>query len=495
MEIFYTAMENTLARMILFLNTKQRMDVSIRWACPDCIQSSLWMDEDLLVLENFMIFTASPAYSLASGRHPDCDGMISCDAYIYHILKEENGVNTCGLKITRMDVGFENRGGKAVIQSIHWYTVQDMEPWIYACDPGFSGMEMDVPFETISEPVPSEIFCAVKKQINRIWDRLEINSDEKIKNIFQVAGNRIGAAGDTPWAAGGSELSLAGPAIGLTASPAVWMNGEEQVQAWYPAELFCLAGAPEGHQVVCRCFYYVYCTFVRDRGGWRRTTQWATLFLRLPDTPYHRGKHYDKISADMLPWTLENESMPGNYPEDSYAIENIINGWVYGCRRGRLCEFYETYMKNCGFTPEMWIKSQGEKTPKLGGEKEILHKLSEMDANYHPGMYTFHTAATPLIEISADGQSATGTWFDHSATNLSGGDSGAERIPYMVFVARYRHHFQKIDGTWYLTDFFWEPLISLDDWIFDRKHSAGQAVRENAGLYPEAFSLDIYSCK
>ncbi len=173
-----------------------------------------------------------------------------------------------------------------------------------------------------------------------------------------------------------------------------------------------------------------------------------TLFLRLPDTPYRRGKRYDKISVDMLPWTLRNEPGPGDYPEDSYAIENIINAWAYTCRRGRLCEFYETYMKNSGFTPGMLIKSQGEKTAKLNGEKEILHKLSEMDANYHPGMYTFHTATTPLIEISADGQSASGTWFDHSATNLAAAIAGGT-IPYMVFVARYRHHFHKIDGTWF----------------------------------------------
>ena len=478
METFYTAMENTLAHMILFMNRKQQTDGAVLAGCSD---SRMIIDEDIRTLKDFMIFTASPAYALETGKDDSFDGMISCDAYIYHIVKTENGRNACGLKITRMDVGVENRRGEAVIRSLCWYTVQDMEPWIYAGDPGFLGMEKDCPSGETGENVSSETFCAVKKQINRIWDRLQISTDKRLRDMFCVPG--------------GLEPPSDGPFIGITASPAVWMAGEGKAQAWYPAELFGLGGDGEKSMTVCRCFYYVFCEFSRGRDGWSMTGQWSRPFLRLPDTPYRRGKRYDKISVDMIPWTLRNEPGPGDYPEDSYAIENIINAWAYTCRRGRLCEFYETYMKNSGFTPGMLIKSQGEKTAKLNGEKEILHKLSDMDARYHPGMYTFHTATTPLIEISVDGRTAVGTWFDHSATNLSGSAFEDSKIPYMVFVARYRHHFRKIDGKWFLTDFFWEPLISLQDWSFDRKHSGGLAARKNAVLYPEAFSSDIYSCK
>ncbi|MBB5264942.1 hypothetical protein HNP82_002081 [Catenibacillus scindens] len=481
---FYTAMENAMAHMIFYMNRNQKTDVSALAGYLNCLPESLKIDGDIQEQKNFIIFTVSPAYSQDRQNHSGFDGMISCDAYIYHLLKGGEEKSACGLKITRMDIGFRKNGDEGRIESVFWYTVQDMEPWSYRgkiTEPETAGIGDGFGAETTSGSLSSEDYLVIKKQVNRPWDQLAISSDEELRRMFCVPG--------------GIEQPDLGSLIGLTSSPAMEITGRNQIQVWYPVELFGIHGNMEGHPSVCRCFYYVNSLFSKDEGKWQMTGQKGWPVLRLPDTPYPQGQRYDKISVDMFPWTLGNEELPGIFEEDSYKIENIINAWVYGCRRGRLCEFYENYMKNDGFVPEMLIRSRGAQTPKLHGEDEILHKLSGMDARYHPGMYTFHTATTPLIEISVDGRTAVGTWFDHSATNLSGSAFEDSKIPYMVFVARYRHHFRKIDGKWFLTDFFWEPLISLKDWSFDRKHSGGLAARKNAVLYPEAFSSDIYSCK
>lgn len=137
----------------------------------------------------------------------------------------------------------------------------------------------------------------------------------------------------------------------------------------------------------------------------------------------------------------------------------------------------------------MYINSNENCTP-LIGLPDILNKLSGMDSHFVHRMYSYHTAANPLIEISEDGCYAKGTWFDHSATNLyspKACEGGLAAIPYMVFIARYVHEFRKIDGQWYLTGFYWEPLINLCDWQFNLEKSEGIVRYKDKINYPLAF--------
>ena len=59
----------------------------------------------------------------------------------------------------------------------------------------------------------------------------------------------------------------------------------------------------------------------------------------------------------------------------------------------------------------------------------------------------------------------------------------------MVFVNKYVHKFEKIDGHWCLTDFYAEPMISLQDWKFDMIHSKGYVHTSETGQYPQRFEL------
>ena len=537
MDIFYTAMENTMAHLILYLNKisgPQTLELLLS-------QKSLSVDVAPVLCQNRRraVLTASPAWSLAG--EPDCpegDGSMVCDAYVYEVCSgaDEGGEGaSCRLYMTQMKVSFVNEGGLAKICKLNWQVLQTMEPWAYGNENiclEAAATNAPAPFDCFGfGRVPSDIYIAIRKAVVYPWDQLWLKEDSAQNGQLYVCGGLPG--------------NLKKPLIGVTTFPAVEITGEGKARARLVAQVFGIGENACQEQMVVRCFYLVEYVLEKQGQEWKLSQTVLRPMMRVPDTPYRQDRRYDKISADILPWELGNCRTPvphpqppaqslepfagypvqpahpsagypvqpghpsagrpvpsehpstdysaqpgqpadslqqsGDFTQDSYAIENIVNGWVYACRRGQLCRFYKAYMKHDGFVPTMHIRSQGAKTKKLVGEKEILGKLSGMDARFRPGMLTFHTATTPLVEISSDGTRATGTWFDHSATNLSGGDAASEEIPYMVFVARYRHEFCKLDGKWYLTDFFWEPLISLDDWIWNSgEHVKGQ-VSEGVG--------------
>lgn len=466
MDIFYTAMENTMAHKILNLNQTQIYDKTVLEKTFSGCRSALEIDEIFKEKRRRIIFTCSPSYCLENtGEH--MTGRMECDAYVYEVTPG----NACRLMMSQMSAVFENTHGTANICEFRWKVLQTMEPWVYS--------EESADLANISVITPEQCDC-LKTLGSRDYGEIR---DEAVRQWDQLWLQEITASGRQLYGPGGLPENIEKPLVGLTSFVAAdlldssnFMSAQDgcRARAAFTAEVFGIGNNSSHGSVVARCFYLTEYEMEKSKDQWiiRNTT--IRPLLRLPDTPYEQGKRYDKISVDIVPWILDNQRPSGKFTEDSYAVENIIHSWVYACRQGQLCRFYETYMKHEEFTPTMLIRSQGAKTARLVGEKEILGKLSGMDANYHPGMLTYHCATTPLIRISEDGTRATGTWFDHSATNLSNGDINQRRIPYMVFVARYRHEFRKIAGKWYLTDFFWEPLISLADWMWDRDKDDAQ---------------------
>lgn len=502
MDRLYTAMENSLAHFIydfnenclalkdspcaweLFLDAGDTcMDIDGTWKALG--KTELWemltsmQEKQKAMGRTFFIFASSPAYDCEGTR-----GRLSCDTYVYVYEKEGGGGLGCQLRIMRMDLAFLWSEGAARICECQWRTIQTMEPW---SDPGKRG-EMGVPLGAalrdkgllgLSGVQSPEAYVLLKKLANRLWDRLLENTEElfeneaeatRLKTFFQTADE---------------------------ARPPVVISGPVSVelsQSGFSARVVAVVEVFKvkqggGGSVVERSFAYVRLLAGKNGGSWKICSAQARTVFVLPDTAYTPGVRYDKFSCGLLPWTLHNHNQTGQWIGDSYAIENIINQWVYACRRGELTKFFEKYMADEAFVPKMWIKSQGEGTPKLEGTEAIQARLEGMDRHFVNRMYSYHTATTPLIEISSDGQSATGTWYDHSATNLSSEAISPTKIPYMVFVARYVHKFRKFHGQWYLTDFFWEPLIHLEPWHFDLNRSKGWVQLDGAGNYPQVFAF------
>lgn len=503
MDYFYTAMENTLAHFIYYFN-ENSLAFSHRpcaWelfeeAENTCFQideqkKSVGKSELWQMLENiqnrqkesgrqYFIFASSPIYSCENGL-----GRISCDTYVYTYEKGEKGSLGCRLRIMRLDLAFRIAEGKVRIWQCQWHTIQTMEPWP---DESHEAQRQAASFDALPMDVPgtddARDYMSLKKLVNRLWDRLlentselfvRVSEEKKLKAYFQTGDKNV-------------------PAIVISGPVAVNISENKTALAVSLAEVFKvrrLVKETDGNagQCVERSFSYIRFEAHKNGGEWKISKTEADRIFMLPPAPYVPGIRYDKISQGLRPWTLHNENRPGEWIKDSYAIENIMSRWVYACRRGELEKFFYRYMSDDGFVPEMLIKSQGEGTPGLSGKDAITARLGGMDKHFVNRMYSYHTATTPLVEISSDGQSAKGTWFDHSATNLSGEAKSPTQIPYMIFVARYVHEFHKFHGQWYLTNFFWEPLIHLEPWQFDLNRSEGWVSREDTKNYPDAFAF------
>lgn len=65
-------------------------------------------------------------------------------------------------------------------------------------------------------------------------------------------------------------------------------------------------------------------------------------------------------------------------------------------------------------------------------------------------VWSLHTAATPSIEISDDGTTATGTWYLLCPCTLVRDDDEAEKDAVLI-TGSYQDRFRKVDGRWYFT--------------------------------------------
>ena len=496
---FYTAMENAMARMVFCLNENllaKNDGLAGLIDGKDNIKASvddvLWADNrsDLICQLNdierkraeegrkFFMFAMSPSFALKEEYEMENDGWSSCDIYCYE-NDETSGILSCRLRIMKLEIAFIHHDGQALIREFHLYTIQTMKAWPYVLK---QTQNESVPFgigkiPNFAEP-SSEVYLRAEKTVNLLWDRLLRNiedlfekkdGDDGLKNIFDSGNSKR-------------------PVLGLTSSPLVSVRTDTTIDVVSPVQIFNLCTEAPNVQTVQRAFYYIKYHMALIDQVWKIEDSKVFYLFALPDIAYIPGKRYDKISYDLIPWTLYYADTPYMYMDDVYAIENILNTWLYGGRRAQLLNFYENHMKNDSFIPEMTMKSFGEKSPVHKGEAAILKKLSELESHYIPGMFSFHMATTPVIIFSKDGKSARGTWFDHSATNLGRKKGDHGNISYMVFVGRYMHEFKKIGNKWYMTRFFGEPLLGMDDWEYDPMNTDGWVVSHQERDYPQPFA-------
>ena len=214
----------------------------------------------------------------------------------------------------------------------------------------------------------------------------------------------------------------------------------------------------------------------------------AKPVMYLPLMPYIPGVRYDRFSTGTGAAELDIAGMPGADPKDAYEIENIMGAWAICGRRGELTRFAARYMTHPELKTELHIASQGpEASPAITGIEAICQRFAGMEARFINHRYSMHIPTTPVVEIAADGQTACGTWYDHSATCLASGNE--PRFNFMVFVARYKHEFVRLDGKWYVGKFYWEPLIHLQEWTVDEAHVQGWITRQDDRNFPMPMEL------
>ncbi len=500
MRNIYTDMENLLAQVIQYMNTNMLLSrfPSLYMLFDISEESSISFHSDqvpfkgtmniykelmrierqvLMESDHHIFFTAAPVFITDPVRCKECDGAISCDLFDYHQYTAD-GKEACMLHVRRLDIGFVYRDGMLKIRRFFTDAIQTYEPWFYMeKHPAEQAFEV---FDSVG-PIDAEDYIALKKTHNYLWDRLLETEEASAEGGTDAAAVLKRILRDA------SLRDEKYPATGITGLLCVDMEKDSgSAKCSQMVEVFRIVENASSMKLV-RSLWQVQTECGYRDGDWAITKVAAQPVMYLPLSDYIPGVRYDRWSMGPKTWDLVNEPMPGGKPEDLYEIENIMGEWAIHGRRGDLSGFAGKYMTNPALTPQLAIMSQGETTPVREGIEAIRERFAGMDARFRNHRYSMHVPTTPVVEVSADGRHAVGTWYDHSATCLASGEE--TRFPYMVFVARYRHEFVKIDQKWYVKRFYWEPLIHLREWELDLAHTDGWAARDDDRNYPEPLEL------
>lgn len=472
---------------------------------------------------------ASPAYRLSKDRRT---GAVSLDTFTYRFYREKGtGAMACRVVMKRAEAKFTRQGNGAVMTSLRWDTIQEMEPFFYE-GKEWKGVSGNYP----SLPGPGRL---------KAEDRLEIRSMQNMffERRFHQAEKLLSGEPD-------AELSipylgitgLSGKTailqelkkhleresrnnhcylfLGITGFPVMEgaeADGEEaaaeespyaakdpcgasgfaaegcgRAKGMFLAEVFQvyagIGGEKMGQWKLKRHLSVVRADYRKEKGRWKIHKMRMEHIVSLPEQVYRNDIRFDKMGQSQEPWRVDSQGFEVcRDPEAAQEAENIISKWVYSCRRGELMEFLKTYMKNPLNENYMLIRSQGDKTKALESLEEVTAKLQDLTDNYHNPYYTYHAPTTPVILVNARKDRIRGIWFDHAATSLYSMAKGPEAVPYMVFVNKYVHEFRKIEGKWYLVRFFCEPLISQPDWLLNMTENMGYIMKKDTVCFPAQF--------
>ena len=474
----YLSMENALAR---HLHREQQAQ----------------MDSARLRGELRLSMTASPAYRLEEGG-----GEVSWDTFTCRVFRQD-GQAVCQLEMGKAQGRCVATGDRAELVDFSWVPIQVMKAWPYR--------EGEDPLACLGSypPLPApginrgEDVLAIRNVQNLFFEhrlhRLEELFSASPRSSLMVEFLGITGEEGLPgsleqcrrWLKREEENGHCYLVLGVTGLPVIEVDaGGERASGLFMTQLYqCRARAcrenPE-EWTLGRTLAVAQGEYVKENGAWKILTLEIRNLVDLPDVPYSTTGRYDKSGQSLEPW--EVDQVPGPVPvlEDAMEAENIINGWVYGCRRGELPAFLETYMANPQGDNWMLIRSYGAATPVLDCYEKIAAKITDMTSQYCPGYYTFHAPTTPVIR-SLGPDEMLGTWFDCAATNLRSMADSPRAVPYMAFVNKYVHRFRRIQGRWYLTKFKAEPLISLPDWELDMMENTGWLTAAPQKEFPAPF--------
>lgn len=443
----------------------------------------------------------SPAYYLSPDQKT---GDMSCDTYTYRFYQEESEYY-CQVIQKRAEAKFEENISGVQICYFTWYTIQKMKPWKYK----------DNPFLSLGE-YPS----IPLRETKNVQDVLEIRNIQnlffehrlhKVENLFSqnivaeltIESLKLKKIKGRECISQKLNQVLAQEKLnhhcyyflGITCEPVIEVAMDNRhAQGLFMTQIYQVDAQAEDAKrwKLNRQMAWTRSSFVKEDGQWKINRMEIRNIICLPQVTYRNDQRFDKMGQSQEPWNIDQNLYGKIDLEASFAIENIVNRWVYSNRTGCMTKFAETYMKNPKNKNKMLIRSFGPASLKQSNYEEIQRKLGNMDKMYKNRFWSFHSPTTPVIWIDEDEVHAKATWFDLAATNLRSmmGETGETGIvPYMVFVNKYFHQFEKIEGKWYLIEFFNEPIIAIPDWELDMNHNGGYIDLENSKGYPELFEL------
>lgn len=451
--------------------------------------------------EGRISMSMSPAYWLSSDERT---GGMSCDTYTYHIYKEREEI-LCKVEVKRLEAVCRENEHALEIEKIQWDTIQVMKPVPYGRNNPFEkiGEYPDLPLKGNAS---DKDYFAIRNLQNMFFEH-RLHEMEKLFSVKEdtvltaeclkmnaVCGKKKILESFAGWLEKEQKNNHCYLFLGITGMPLIEMTETgESAKGIFMTQIYQIKAGLLGSDVdnwrLVRTMEVTETEYCREAGEWKIHKMKIQNLASLPETPYRNDGRYDKSGMSDEPWDVNQVMRCQPDTETAMEIENIINRWVYGCRRGALREFIEKYMKNSEQKNHMLIRSFGKTTPKLNDYEAIERKIDDMTQQYRERFFTFHAPTTPVLTYDPKKKYILGTWFDTAATNLRSMAESLEDIPYMVFVNKYVHKFEKIDGHWYLTDFYCEPIISLQDWRFDMVHSKGYINASKTGKYPKRFEL------
>lgn len=479
----YVEMENQMAR---YFHMYQQSQIHQGQYCQD-MELSIWL---------------SPAYHVSEDEK---EGNMSCDTYTYHIYYEkETEKYLCELLQKRAEAKFAENGHGVSITDFEWYTIQAMKPWEYKGKNPFKELAgyTSIPQK---KSINAQEYLYIRNVQNMFFERRLHEVDEllsdcedamlsieclQIKDVFGKT-NIMNAL--EKCLKKEKENHHCYIFLGITGMPVIEIDESGLwAEGLFSVEIFQTDAFSEDKETwkLKRQMGLVNTKFRKENGKWKIYQMEISNLIALPDVPYRNDGRFDKMGQTEEPWDIHQPIGAETSLDIAFAVENMINRWVYASRHGTLPDFVETYMRNPDNLNYMKMRSFGDRSKEQKDLSEILEKVSEMNSHFRNRYYTYHAPTTPVITLNKEGDFAVGTWFDHASTNLREMVKSPEQIPYMVFVNKYVHKFKKMNGKWYFTRFYCEPLISLPDWELDMLHNRGFISQPDTAHFPDVFELE-----
>ena len=438
---------------------------------------------------------ASPTYWIKEN-----EGGMSCDTFTWQIVRSRAGDSVARVIIKKLEGRFiENSKGISMID-VSWMTIQEMDPEFYQGEINIKSCYPSIPIRKYGN---SEEILAIRNLQNKFFehrlhgvDILFSISDGATLNIENVTDGTVHGRDairqEVNRIINSERLNNhCYKFLGISGAPIIEINEDgNSARGIFTVQMYRIDAEDKNksnwtlHRQLC----VLESTYIKENGAWKILTMTISSIVELPINQYRNDLRYDKCGQSDEPWSVDQVDDSRINIKTAMEIENIINGWVYGCRRGELPEYVSRYFDHQG-NVRMLIRSFGNKTPVLENIEAIREKTNGMTALYKNRFYTFHAPTTPVIAFDNDENHVVGTWFDCGTTNLGEKQNSPGQVDYMIFVNKYVHRFVKIEGKWYIEDFYAEPMIAMPDWHLNMLTSSGYVSIPNTDAYPDKFNL------
>lgn len=285
-------------------------------------------------------------------------------------------------------------------------------------------------------------------------------------------------------------------------------------EGWFWSQTFEFKGKAFGNTdeliPLVRNLCQIHCNYEKVDSEWKITSFVVEdPLLALPDLYYKTinfggERLYESTQdASIASWNSPLEPTGtdnSKYASDQITIENMMSGWVSTLKNKQIMNFYRQCMEPAeGFY--MSFKTTGLNAPDIVAKEDIEKKLQSFDDNLN-GIETapsYHTVSTPCIEFSEDGTTAKATWAEHTFTNMTlvllqhpeyaAGEIGDGESGYFNCIGKYFFELRKIDGTWYIEHWYYEPIVSLAQLNTSAAYAKGFTGDQRFDIYPEPFAL------